>query len=242
MAIPWNEVEDACPENGELARVLRGLEGLHGGGPQVDWWQSRERCAEVLNLFRASHEPSAKLAASLEGVDFEVGGDEHHLVRVDDEPERVFKLTHSDIFGCCPYFSPHDIDFTGKHFHGTGNENPIFYLQRWMLLNFISDYPTRFEGMLPAQSGLRFPRVCVSQPQITARNPERSTIRNGMAQFGFKHLSEDAFLQESTGILLTDAAPRNVRIVNGAPIPFDAIAMFATEAMLAWAGSRRGRC
>jgi hypothetical protein len=239
MDISWNEVEDACPENRELARVLRKLEGIHGGGPRVDWWQSRERCAEVLNLFRASHDPSAEVAASLEGADFEVGGDEHHLVRVDDQPDRVFKLTHSDIFGCRPYFSPHDTDLTGKHFHGTGNESPVFYLQRWMLLNFISDYRTRFEGMLPEQVGLRLPRICVSQPQITAGNPGRSAICDGMAQFGFKQVSEDAFLQEPTGILLTDVAPRNVRIVEGAPVPFDAIAMFATEAVLAWVASRR---
>lgn len=239
MAIPWNEVEDACPENRELARVIRELEGIHGGGSRIDWWQPRERCAEVLNRFRVSHAPSAKLAGSLEGADFEVGGDEHHLVRVDDQPSRVFKLTHSDIFGCRPYFSPHDTELTGRHFHGTGNENPVFYLQRWMLLNFISDFRTQFEGVLPAQEGLHLPRICISQPQITARNPERTAISDGMARFGFRKVSEDAFLQGSTGILLTDAAPRNVRIVDGVPVPFDAIAMFATKPVLAWVASRR---
>lgn len=106
-----------------------------------------------------------------------------------------------------------------------------------MLLNFISDYRTRFEGMLPEQAGLRVPRFCVSQPQITADNPGRSAIRDGMEQFGFKQVSEDAFLQGSTGILLTDVAPRNVRIVDGVPVPFDAIAMFAPETVLVWVGS-----
>jgi len=237
MGISWNDVEDACPENRELAGVLRELDRIHGGGARIHWRQPRERCAEVLGIFRAGHEPSAKLATSLEGVDFEVGGDEHHLVRVDDQPERVFKLTHSDIFGCRPYFSPHDTDLTGKNFHGTGNDSPAFYLQRWMLLNFVSDFRTRFEGVLPQQVGLHLPRICVSQPQITARNPERSAIRGSMAKFGFRRISEDAFLQSSTAILLTDAAPRNVRVVAGEPVPFDAIAMLATEEVLRWVES-----
>ena len=82
----------------------------------------------------------------LEGADYEIGGGEHLVVRVDEQPDRVFKLTHGDCF-----------------------------------LNFESR------------------------------------------------------------ILLTDAAPRNVRIVDGTPALFDVIASFASEQVYEWAVSLHGR-
>jgi hypothetical protein len=45
-----------------------------------------------------------------------VGGDEHHLVRHEFRRDRVYKLTHSGLFGCYSYFSPLDPELTGKHF------------------------------------------------------------------------------------------------------------------------------
>jgi len=41
------------------------------------------------------------------------------------------------------------------------------------------------------------------------------------------------FLEE-VGILLTDAAPRNVRIVEGRAVPFDAIAEVAEDEVVRW--------
>jgi hypothetical protein len=48
----------------------------------------------------------------------------------------------------------------------------------------------------------------------------------------------DAFLNPHSRILLTDAAPRNVRIVNGSIALFDAIASFASDEICAWAFER----
>lgn len=238
MGISWQDVEDACAENRELAGVIRELERLHGGGPSIDWAQPRARCAEILEVFRGGHQPSEALASLLEGADYEVGGDEHHLVRHEIRRDRVYKLTHSGLFGCYSYFSPSDPELTGKHFHGSGNEDPVFYLRRWMLLNSISSFRSRFEGLLPAEAPQRVPRICVSQPLVPGKNPERSAIVTSLSLHGFERISEDAYLHRQTEILLTDAAPRNVRIVDGNPVPFDAIAMMATDAVIEWALSR----
>lgn len=239
MGISWQDVEDACAENRELAGVIRELERLHGGGASIDWAQSRARCAEVLEVFRAGHQPSEALASLLEGADYMVGGDEHHLVRHEFCRDRVYKLTHSGLFGCYSYFSPLDPELTGKHFHGSGNDDPVFYLRRWMLLNSMSSFRTRFEGLLPAELPQHVPRVCVSQPLVPGNNPERAAIATSLSLHGFERISEDAYLHRETGILLTDAAPRNVRIVDGKPVPFDAIAMLATDAVVEWALSPR---
>jgi len=107
-----------------------------------------------------------------------------------------------------------------------------------MLLNSISSYRSRFEGLLPAESPQRVPRICVSQPLVPGKNPERSAIVTSLSLHGFERISEDAYLHRETGILLTDAAPRNVRIVDGNPVPFDAIAMMATDAVIEWVLSR----
>jgi hypothetical protein len=44
-------------------------------------------------------------------------------------------------------------------------------------------------------------------------------------------------MNPQTRILLTDAAPRNVKVVDGAIALFDAIASLATEEVFAWANS-----
>jgi len=47
-------------------------------------------------------------------------------------------------------------------------------------------------------------------------------------------------LNPSSKILLTDAAPRNVRIIHGVPVPFDAIAAYATPVVLHWVTQLEG--
>ena len=102
-----------------------------------------------------------------------------------------------------------------------------------MLLNHLGDYQTRFEGFLPPEENLRLPRICVSQPTLDTPNPTREEIRDLLKSFGFLPISLDAFLNFESGILLTDAAPRNVRIVDGAIALFDAIASIASDEVLA---------
>ncbi len=154
----WREVENSSAGNRKLGEILRRLEGFHGGSAPVDWEESRRRRIEAFSSCLATCDQSDRLGAILDGADFEVGGDEHHLVRVDAQPDRVFKLTHGDSFGCSSYFSPFDPDLTGRHFHGSINEDPGFYLRRWMLLNSLSGYQTRYEGLLPSAENLHLPR------------------------------------------------------------------------------------
>jgi hypothetical protein len=151
-------------------------------------------------------------------------------------PERVFKFTHGGNFGCRSYFSSFDPDLTGKHFHGTGNVEPFFYLRRWRLLNGLGGFKTRFEGFLPPATEGFPPRICISQPVIDeGKNPSRDAIRAALRKYDFREISEDAFLNFETRLLLTDVAPRNVRIVDGIPFLFDAIAQIAPARVIAWA-------
>lgn len=238
-SVYWDFVENSCAENRELAKVIRELEGLHRGDAPIDWSGSRERRAEALTAWLDSSAQSQELAKRLDGVEYEIGGDEHHIVRVDACPDRIYKITHGDAFGCYSMFLPSDPDLTGRHFYGTINEDPNFYLRRWMLLNSLGGYRTRFEGFLPAQERLRMPRICVSQPSLDSINPTRREISDSLAVYGFAKVSEDAFWHKGTNILLTDSAPRNVRIVEGIPVPFDAIAMLASSRILEWLSERR---
>jgi hypothetical protein len=59
-----------------------------------------------------------------------------------------------------------------------------------------------------------------------------------MCEEGFLEVSRDAFYLPTFGILLTDAAPRNVRISGDSAIPFDAIAETASEEVIHWIGLR----
>ena len=233
--IDWQGIEDSCAENRQLAEVIRWLEGFHGRDSSLDWKEARQRRADALTAFLEGSQESHELIRRLQGAEYEIGGDEHLVIRVDDDPERVFKITHGDAFGCFSFFSPHDPDLTGKHFHGSINEDPVLYLRRWMLLNSFTDYVTRFEGLLSPETKLRMPRVCVSQPALDAPNPTRKEICKNLAAHGFEKISEDAFLHFENRILLTDAAPRNVRIVEGNLALFDVIASIASLRIQEWA-------
>ena len=234
--------EDSSPENRELENFIRRLGGLLPGDAPVDWQESRRRCGEVLAPL--TQEPAnIRLAALFDGEPYLVGGDEHHIIHVESDADRIYKLTHGDNFGCRSYFSPHDPELVGRHFHGTGNADPFHYLQRWVLLNSMSEYQTRFEGVVPPSAAGHLPRFCISQPTLppqtpTCVNPAAEEIAQALAQYGYRKISGDAFLNDETKILLTDAAPRNVRIIGEAAILFDALAELATRQVLEWAASR----
>ena len=216
----------------ELGRLLQSR-------APVDWQRSRRWCSEILTPVIEASPTSRRLTEVLEGHPYIVGGDEHHVINVESDPERIYKITHNDNFGCISYFSPHDPDLTGKHFHGTGNADPFLYLKRWRILNLLSGYKTRFEGFLLPERPHWVPRVCISQPKLGGDNPNVEDIRSAMKKYGFDEISENAFLHFETRVLLTDMAPRNVRIVDGVPVPFDAIATFATPEVLEWARRER---
>jgi hypothetical protein len=236
----WRIVENASAENRQLGGVVRRLEGVYGGNPPFDWQEPWWRRLDVLGQQLGIEHEANGLIRKFEGADYEVGGDEHLVIRVESQPDRVYKMTHGECFGCRPYFSRFDPDGAGKHFHGSINEDPVFYLKRWMLLNHLGEYQTRFEGWLPPDGNLRVPRICISQPMIESPNPSRSEMRQALEAFGFRCISLDAYLNFETRILLTDAAPRNVRIVNGAIALFDAIACIASDETAAWAEETSG--
>ena len=230
--------DHASSETRELVEVLRKLGEFLQGDAQVDWQEDRKRCADLLRGLAADCEKSFSLNKRLrEGVtETETGGSEHLIIRFDAEPDRIFKTTFGDNLGCRSDFFSHDPELTGKHFHATGNADPFFYLQRWVYLNSISDYQTRYEGVLAPERAGHLPRICVSQPFIERiRDPNEQEIEQALLRYGYRKISADAFLNDENEILLTDAAPRNVGIERGIPTPFDAIAEMAPKRVLEWA-------
>jgi len=225
------------PENRELAGIIRKLGKLLQSDPRIDWRENRKRCNEVLLAFAATCEKSRALSRRLAGAPTEVGGSEHVLIKLQDDPCRIYKTTFGDNFGCRSELFRVDPDQMGHHFHATGNADPVFYLRRWFRLNSIGFYQTRYEGIIPAEIEGHLPRICVSQPVLIGSNPDEAEIEAAMLPYGFGKIAKDAFLNVGTRVLLTDAAPRNVRVLNGIPIPFDAIAEVPSNSVLQWARS-----
>jgi hypothetical protein len=207
-------------------------------GAPLDWKEARQWNIAALHGLFQNDPKSLSLTRSLTGRNYEVGGDEHHLFHLDEDPGRIFKATYGDSFGCRPVFDPVDAESTGRHFLQTLNDDPRFYLRRWILLNRIGGYKTRFEGILPPEAAHWAPRICISQPWLDEMNPSPAEITRSMLEVGFIEISGDAFYRPRSGLLLTDAAPRNVKISNGGPVPFDAIAEEASDEVKRWAAGK----
>ena len=231
--------KDASAETVELDRIARHVGELLQGNAPIDREGSRQRCHDVLRELGSCCEKSTRLRHRIASAVTVVGGSEHLLIRLPDEPERFFKATFDDNFGCKTEFFESDPELTGRHFHASGNADPIAYLWRWIYLNSIGRYQTRYEGILPPAKPGQLPRICVSQAVLPAVNPTDDQVKHALSKYGFARICTEAFLHEDSGILLTDLHPRNIRIVDGEPVPFDAIAEFASERVLEWWRKRR---
>src|SRR4051812_25063529 len=82
--------------DGRFVEVDRELGRLLQGGPPLDWAESRRWCSDLLRRVIAGSDETRRLKAKLRGHSFIVGGDEHHVVEVETEPDRVYKITHGD--------------------------------------------------------------------------------------------------------------------------------------------------
>jgi hypothetical protein len=229
--------DQAVPDahTGKLEGVLWRLERFMPGGIEVDWKKSRQRNITALAQLASTLPGNQALIERLDGAPYLIGGDEHLLIRLDDEPSRIYKSTYGDSFGCKVRFDDIDPERTGRNFLATLNDDPRYYLKRWVILNSLGGYQTRFEGILPPEKPHWAPRICVSQPWIDGlANPTVGQIENAMKSFGFASVSENAYFEMGSRILLVDAAPRNVRIFQGGPVPFDAIAEIASDEVADW--------
>lgn len=104
----------ADPETRELAEVLRRLERSMPSSPSLNWTETRRRNIESLQELSQADDKTDRLIDLLDGADYEEGGDEHILFRVDTEPNRIFKATYGDNFGCYSKFDPIDAEITGN--------------------------------------------------------------------------------------------------------------------------------
>ena len=227
--------QDSSHQDGKLARIMGELGRISQSSRSLGWKEARESYRQSLDaLFPDYFVPWSLIQEFRLGVDAFVGGDEHLNLRIPSEPNRIYKVTSNDQFGCSVFFDPHDLEITGRNFLARGNDDPWFYLERWRLLNSIGDYQTRLEGLIsPARSGW-LPRFCVSQPVLPGENPTQDEITESLAPFGFFLVSAGAYYSPEQKILLTDTFPRNVRIQNGIPGLFDAIASTPSLEASAW--------
>lgn len=230
---------EALPEMGEI---------LSGCG-EIGWKAFGERCYKCLlgGLGRTPEQIAlnARLAEKVEAqIDFK-GGDEHFIsLPVTDSGDRVLKWTYGDNFGLQLKVYEIDPDGMNRHVISTGNPDPRYYLNRWIILNSIAPPITRFEGLLPPdfRKGEKLPRLAISQRMLPPENPIHRDIVKGFRDIGFIEVSEHAYYRIEDNILLGDAAPRNIRIENGTVIPFDAVAEHPSGAARDWCvgKARRG--
>jgi hypothetical protein len=218
-----------------LEGILRELGRVSQSSRSLGWQEARESYRLSLEAHYHDFQIPESLASELvSGIDAFVGGDEHINIRIESDPNRVFKVTKSDQFGCDVLFDPHDTELTGHHFLARGNDDPFIYLKRWQLLNSIGDYETRFEGFLAPERPGWLPRICVSQPVLTDPVPTQAQITAALQTFGYREVSHGAYFSTESGILLSDTFPRNVRIQNGNPALFDSIPTLPGDSALDW--------
>ncbi len=229
---------EALPEMGEI---------LSRCG-EVGWKAFGERCYECLlgGLGRTPEQIAlnARLAKKVEAqVDFQ-GGDEHFISLPEaDSGDRVLKWTYGDNFGLRLKVFEVDPDAMNQHVISTGNPDPRYYLNRWIILNRIAAPITRFEGLLPPDflKGEKLPRLAISQRMLPPENPTLQAIIRGFRDIGFIEVSEHAYYRTEDNILLGDAAPRNVRFESGTIIPFDAVAEYPHGAARDWCIKKAAR-
>ena len=200
----------------------------------LGWKEARENYLSALTEFKKDFPLTAALETELASGSAFLGGDEHLNVQIESDTSRLFKVTAHNQFGVQAFFDPHDVTGDGRYFLATGNDDPSFYLQRWKLLNEISLYQTRFEGItVPEREGY-FPRICVSQPYLEGLSPTQTQISEALLNFGYHEVSAGAYYSSTTDVLLTDTFPRNVRIQGGLPALFDSVASRPTGVVKEW--------
>lgn len=228
-------LEDACPENRDIAGVLRELGGVCRGDATIHWADGDQRWQEGLQRLERLRASGHELHQFFSDLHAAHVGHEHEIFVVPNEPERVFKVTLNGAYGCRLRFCPKDPDLEERFFQPEVSLDPRSYLLRWMLLNAVTDFRTRLEAIMPPTSNVRELRVCVSQPILPRGNPSDGQIAESLAEVGFGRIGRDSYINFGARIVLGDLGPRNARLVDGVFVPFDAIAEFVDPTVLNWA-------
>lgn len=79
------------PETRELAEILRRLERLMPSRASLDWSEARRWNIEALQELSQTDGKTDRLIDLLDGVEFEVGGDEYILFRERHSPKTPFE-------------------------------------------------------------------------------------------------------------------------------------------------------
>lgn len=212
--------------------ALREMGEILSGCSEVGWKATEEKsCTCLLEGLGGTPEAISRnltLANRVDDTQSFEGGDEHYILLFSKEQrdQRVLKWTYGDNFGLQLKVFEHDPDLMNHHVISSGNPDPRYYLNRWIILNKVGPPVTRFEGLLPPDflHNERLPRLAISQRELPPLNPTHREIVTGFRKIGFIEVSENAYYRLEDNILLGDAAPRNIRFESGTLVPFDAVA------------------
>ncbi|MFT3991211.1 MAG: hypothetical protein QM680_07355 [Luteolibacter sp.] len=212
----------------DFLRLTRHAGRIPEAGGKVNWkTYEYEYCEKLLECLEGSPKhirQSNNLSKLIDGLEFLKGGDEHFIHENDSV---VIKYTYGNNFGMCLNVYPEDMPgYDGPTVIPTGNFNHQYYLLRWMLLNAAFGPITSFLGMIPPEQSRneRLPALAIGQMRLPGDNPPLKRIISSFRKLGFVHISEHAYYRPKDNLLLGDAAPRNVRIIDDEIIPFDAVA------------------
>lgn len=211
----------------------------------IGWKAFEEECCQYLVERLAGSPEDAEsrfpIAAAVHGKEQFLAGNEHYIHLPDgDSGTRVVKWTYGNAFGLKLKVYPIDPEGMEHHVIPTGNSDPRHYLRRWIILNTIGPAITRFEGLLPPDSDLgeRLPRLVVSQDMLPQFNPDFRDVVTAFRDIGFVQIAEHAYYRTADNILLGDATPWNVRILDGRIVPFDAVAEHPDIESAAWCAKK----
>jgi hypothetical protein len=215
---------DSCPENRQIAGILRRLGGVPFSRSGFDWQDGDPRGQAGLASETALIDAGKALAEFYENARLEQAGHEHELFLPPHQPDRIFKVTLNGAYGCRLRFSPFDPDLEERYFRPEVSLDPRSYLLRWLLLNTVTPYRTRLEAIFPPIPPLREWRLCVSQDLLPPTRLSDSAIQQHMVGYGFERIGRDAYFHAGRALILGDLSPRNAALLDGSLIPFDAIA------------------
>ncbi|SKB08724.1 hypothetical protein SAMN02745166_05008 [Prosthecobacter debontii] len=156
-------------------------------------------------------------------------GGEHTVHDSQENPQRLFKVTHPGTAGLSLQAVP-------------GREGPMVmqekgrledYLKRLILTNIVFKDDLRFEGVIPGA----LPSIVISQPVLNGPHPLPRDINAFLGQLGFERVDTRMWYRSSDGLALGDTSPNNFVILDDGRgiVPIDISIRFATPEMTeAW--------
>lgn len=178
---------------------------------------------------------SQKLPAELK----DAGTREHLLFDLEEEPDRIFKITKCPGFGIQPAIRSGAIKRGAdiRYWFEDRDATPLEYLQRLLLIDqdltkhlSRTQYPiiNRLEGFVRSRGNLQ---IVTSQPIFVGEPATVLEIKAWFESQGFQYVKAWTWFRANDGLVVFDALGDNVMKCDGIMVPFDTIPLIATGNM-----------